>query len=180
MPKTKKAPNLHDIVVLEPGKEWPDFKEVVATTSCPVCGQTVNEYCFSREQCLTLSEGALHYSRVKQFQIKQTRNTNRPKADKQYEYIHAWGLYLLSNYNYIARQVEKARKDDAPCDAIYYSEMEGNWATVRECVDPKTKTDLEGNAKIIRAYLNGGPKPKGLSRGYPTKAPRYLTHGRKS
>lgn len=60
----------------------------------------------------------------------------------KYEYIWAWGKSLGSMSYYIAEQVTKAIKDNAPEKAVFYSEDKERWITIDECCE---KTQQEVN-----------------------------------
>ena len=49
-----------------------------------------------------------------------------------YEYINAWGYLLSSDRYYIQAQQKIALRDNAPCDAIYFSKDKNRWCTLRD------------------------------------------------
>lgn len=63
--------------------------------------------------------------------------------DMGYKYIRAWGRMLYSDPYYIAGQIEQARKDKAPKDAIYYDPDKGIWRTFSDITNNTTIRILE-------------------------------------
>jgi hypothetical protein len=63
--------------------------------------------------------------------------------EQAYRYIRAWGKWLHSHSWYIGEQVDRARREGAPADAIYRSDAEGRWVTVGEITDPQTRDRVE-------------------------------------
>jgi hypothetical protein len=61
----------------------------------------------------------------------------------KYPYIRAWGKYLGSYQYYINAQVERADKDRAPNNAIYYNEDKKCWATADEITDDGARERIE-------------------------------------
>jgi hypothetical protein len=55
--------------------------------------------------------------------------------------IRRWGIMLGSMRYYIDDQVNQARKDKAPQDAIYKRDN-GTWARLRDIKDLDKRTDL--------------------------------------
>lgn len=49
-----------------------------------------------------------------------------------YPYIRAHGRLMGSNTEWIGREVERARADKAPADAVYYSIDRERWITAAE------------------------------------------------
>jgi len=60
-----------------------------------------------------------------------------------YQHLRAWGRMMHSNSYYVKIQVEQARKDKAPDDAIYWSEMDERWVTFAEVTDAGTRRRIE-------------------------------------
>ena len=60
-----------------------------------------------------------------------------------YPYIVAWHRMTGSYQAYIKRQVEKARTENAPYDAIYKGPSTGEWHTVKEIQNEKTRAYIE-------------------------------------
>jgi hypothetical protein len=60
--------------------------------------------------------------------------------DKPYLHIRAWGELLRSSSYYVRDEVEKARRDDAPDDAIY--EHQGRWFTIHDITSPVTRSRI--------------------------------------
>ncbi len=58
-----------------------------------------------------------------------------------YHWIREWGKLLNSNEEYIETQVEKARNDDAPENAIYKS-TDGHWVTTDDVTSGQTRAAL--------------------------------------
>ena len=55
-----------------------------------------------------------------------------------YRHIAAWGQVLQSFQYYITDQQEKALRDNAPIDAVYFSH-DGKWITFRDIENSRTK-----------------------------------------
>jgi len=60
-----------------------------------------------------------------------------------YLYIRAWGRLLNSAPYYVKDQVEKANRDGAPANAIYYSDKEKRWHTFDEVANSLTRFQIE-------------------------------------
>lgn len=58
-----------------------------------------------------------------------------------YAYIRAWGLSLGSFPEYIAGEVERARRDNAPETATYRRE-DGSWATFEEISSERVREQI--------------------------------------
>lgn len=58
-----------------------------------------------------------------------------------YHWIREWGKLLGSHDEYIDRQVEKARRDNAPENAIYKSN-DGRWVTTDDVTSGETRHAL--------------------------------------
>lgn len=52
-----------------------------------------------------------------------------------YPYIRAWGQLLGSGQYYIDQEVELARKEGAPADAIYHNREDSYWARFADIAD---------------------------------------------
>lgn len=59
-----------------------------------------------------------------------------------YKYIRAWGKHLGSFNYYIDGEVLKARKDNAPQNAIYKN-SKGNWQTFDDIKSDNTKKQIQ-------------------------------------
>ncbi len=78
----------------------------------------------------------------------------KEKQPLDYRYIRAWGAMLGSDSSYIKEQVELARKDKAPQNAIYKKltdKMKNNstWKTTDDITREDTKYRLEQYLKTI-------------------------------
>lgn len=74
-----------------------------------------------------------------------------------YIYIRAWHL-MTGAYQYYINLVEsKARRDDAPENAIYYDDRSREWRTVDDIVSPESKARVEAFAERLRS---GSAAPK--------------------
>ncbi|HET7713883.1 MAG TPA: hypothetical protein VFK94_06610 [Patescibacteria group bacterium] len=60
---------------------------------------------------------------------------------EDYKWIRAWGRLLGSRAYYIIDQVEQARKDHAPENAIYRKD-DGTWATTDDITSEVTRYNL--------------------------------------
>lgn len=60
------------------------------------------------------------------------------KSKNDYRHIRAWGRMLGSNREYVWDQVQKARADNAPDDAIYYG-ADKRWHTYSEVTVDSTR-----------------------------------------
>ena len=60
---------------------------------------------------------------------------------KPYWFVKAWGKQMGSFQYYIDRQVELAREEGAPHNAIY-RDTEGTWHTVNDVKDESTRDRL--------------------------------------
>ena len=60
-----------------------------------------------------------------------------------YQHLRAWGKMMHSNAYYVKCQVEAARSDAAPQDAIYYNDVEQRWVTFAEVTDIGTRDLIE-------------------------------------
>ena len=67
-----------------------------------------------------------------------------------YPYIRAWGRMLHSFEYYITQQVEEARRDRAPQDAIYRNHDTGSWVTFAAVTN-------EGTRQHILSLVEGEP-----------------------
>jgi hypothetical protein len=64
---------------------------------------------------------------------------------KDYLYIRAWGRFMGSGSYYIEMQIDKARENKAPQNAIYYN---GNrWITIE---DVQLKENREAIESIVK------------------------------
>jgi len=70
-----------------------------------------------------------------------------------YQHLRAWGSMMHSNSYYLKCQVEAARRDNAPQDAIYYHDGEQRWVTFAEVTDAATR-------KVIQNMLQGEKNKK--------------------
>lgn len=64
------------------------------------------------------------------------------KSSLDYLYIRAWGRSLGSFQNYIDNELEKARADNAPQNAIY-RDNEGRWHTFDNISSEVTKSAIK-------------------------------------
>jgi hypothetical protein len=60
-----------------------------------------------------------------------------PSAD-DYPYLRAWDRMMMSSSYWRRENLERARHENAPHDAIYKSH-EGRWCTYQEIQNPSTK-----------------------------------------
>lgn len=58
-----------------------------------------------------------------------------------YHWVREWGKLLDSNEAYIEAQVEKARKENAPENAVYKSN-DGHWVTTDDVTSGTTREAL--------------------------------------
>lgn len=59
-----------------------------------------------------------------------------------YNYITRWGRLMGSYDYYIAQQIEKAKKENAPEDACYFNDFENRWVSYSE-INPKVQMKLD-------------------------------------
>ena len=73
-----------------------------------------------------------------------------------YPYIWAWGVLTGSAHGYIERQVEKAKQDNAPHNAIYKSsyDPQGRWHTFDDIEREDTRAILINYVKQQLAIRN--------------------------
>lgn len=64
-----------------------------------------------------------------------------------YKYIRAWGIMMGSFEYYINGEIQKAKDDNAPTDAIY--KKDGVWATFSEIKSEDTKKRV---AEIVESF----------------------------
>jgi hypothetical protein len=64
-----------------------------------------------------------------------------PVTENDYPYIRAWGRMIGSYNSYIQLQVEQARQDGAPDDAIHKKD-DGSWSTTDEITSSTTRRQL--------------------------------------
>jgi hypothetical protein len=64
------------------------------------------------------------------------------KPATEYRHIRAWGRMMGSRDYYIQDQIEQARKDKAPQDAIYRT-SEGRWRVFSDVTRPDTRSTIE-------------------------------------
>jgi len=57
----------------------------------------------------------------------------------EYKHIEAWGRMLHSNPDYIWGEVQKARAENAPSDAIYWDMDKKRWITFGEVTSHETR-----------------------------------------
>ena len=74
---------------------------------------------------------------------KTNRNDQDNQDDQDYPYIRKWGKMVGSMKYYIDQEVERARQENAPQNAVYrgseYSpEQKGRWITIDEVTNPDT------------------------------------------
>jgi hypothetical protein len=70
---------------------------------------------------------------------------------KDYKHIRAWGNSLRSYEYYIFGEQTKAAEDNAPLNAIYYSDREERWYTADEIVAPETREEIEARVRAMEA-----------------------------
>jgi len=63
----------------------------------------------------------------------------------KYPCILAWGKYLGSLDYYIKNQIDRATRDNAPRNAIYYNDEKSKWITSNEIQDGNSKEMIERN-----------------------------------
>jgi hypothetical protein len=84
-------------------------------------------------------------------------------AGRDYPFVRAWGVVMGSGSAYIERQVEKARRDKAPPDAIYERTERGEklgWATYRQVTSPDTRVQMDRILKIQFGIEQQEPDPR--------------------
>lgn len=59
-----------------------------------------------------------------------------------YQTIKLWGARSGSMKYYIDAQVERARRDNAPANATYYSDITDKWSTVDDIMNIHTRPDM--------------------------------------
>jgi hypothetical protein len=65
---------------------------------------------------------------------------------KSYSAIRAWGHMMQSFGYYIEDEVRRARRDDAPADAIYKGfDGEGKWTRLSDVTSPDTRWYFQVN-----------------------------------
>ena len=84
----------------------------------------------------------------------------RWKYNQDYLYIKAWGILLRSYKYYIDEEVDRAKKDGAPENAIYRAKegdcTRSNWITLDEIVDHSTKEAVKHIAEVIKLDIDVG------------------------
>lgn len=65
-----------------------------------------------------------------------------------YPYIEAWGSMMGSNRTYIWEQVQKARADHAPHDAIYWNIDQKKWARFADVTRFDTRRVIESTVAV--------------------------------
>lgn len=70
-----------------------------------------------------------------------------PNKDTAYPYIRAWGKIMQSVPSYIDRQVELAKHEKAPEQAIYRV-SQGLWQTVPDMLSEETRLQVIELAKL--------------------------------
>lgn len=91
--------------------------------------------------------------------------TSEPVNNKPYDYIRAWGQILGSYPYYVSGEIEKARKDNAPYDAVYNGhDAIGSWHTFESIKSDQTKERVQ---RLVDTYRTKRgeivPEPKRLS-----------------
>lgn len=65
-----------------------------------------------------------------------------PKAKEDYPLIRVWGYLIMGSYEYyVEMQLARARKDNAPQDAVYRNE-DGTWNRLDDIQNPMVKSQL--------------------------------------
>lgn len=62
---------------------------------------------------------------MKTIKLSSGKGTGTEEA-KKYRHIRSWGVYMRSYEYYIKSQQERAARDGAPEDALYYQGVRGN------------------------------------------------------
>lgn len=60
-----------------------------------------------------------------------------------YKHLRAWCRMMGSAPYYTTDQLDKARREHAPVDAVYYSIDAGRWATFREVTSVTTRAVID-------------------------------------
>jgi hypothetical protein len=68
---------------------------------------------------------------------------------KDYLHIRAWGKMMQSNQSYIEDQVEEARADGAPQDAIYQDFGTKKWKIYSDVSNPDTRRAVDAILKVM-------------------------------
>ena len=66
-----------------------------------------------------------------------------------YKYVRAWNIMMGSFDYYINSEVEKAKQDKAPDDAIYKNHLD-KWVTVSEIKNEETKRQVADIAASLK------------------------------
>ena len=83
--------------------------------------------------------------------------TEQAQVTRDYTMVWAWGTLLHSERWYVAQQVEQAREDGAPQDAVY-RRGNGTWATTDDVVNEDTRERLGlGKANPTLGEIEAGP-----------------------
>jgi hypothetical protein len=77
-----------------------------------------------------------------------------------YACIRAWDRMMGSYGYYTERQIERAREDKAPADAIYFSEARKEWSRLSNVTSPATQWYFQQHhrelvEKFAPAWLEG-------------------------
>lgn len=67
------------------------------------------------------------------------------KRISEYECIQAWDRMMGSNWDYTLQQIEQARRDKAPEDAIFYSTSKKEWTTLKDVTSNETRWHFQQN-----------------------------------
>lgn len=70
---------------------------------------------------------------------------------KPYDHLRAWCAMMGSYPYYVRDQIELARREDAPDDAIYRDSSTGRWVTFSEVTNPSTIKTITERVEKARA-----------------------------
>ncbi len=71
-----------------------------------------------------------------------------PKG-KPYHYIVAWGLVMHSFGYYVSEQIVKARTQNAPEDAIYFSTESMRWVTFTDIKQRAARAQVDSYISVL-------------------------------
>lgn len=66
-----------------------------------------------------------------------------------YKHIRAWGQMMGSKKYYIDAQIEQARRDGAPQDAVYF-DGEGRWHVFGDVTREDTRAAIERTVEALK------------------------------
>lgn len=65
----------------------------------------------------------------------------------RYKYIAAWGVWRADRKQITLKNIERAEKENAPEDSVYFDSDTMKWVTINEVVSPPCRKFLEEQGK---------------------------------